>query len=210
MSGVTYDTKTNGAARVSQLASLDFASDVTAPSANRHARWDVGTKALIYTDPTGTVEAADLPSYEMLVNVKSVLYEKYIRPIRGDNNNEMFHVFMHPRAFMRLKLDDDFITNVRNSMPRAKDNQLFSGTSNFDSVFVDGMAIHTHRHVFNTTGLTSSVDKWGASNTVDGCRVLFCGAQSLGMADIGPGFWVEKEFDYENQPGVSYGKNLWL
>jgi hypothetical protein len=36
--------------------------------------------------------------------------------------------------------------------------------------------------------------------------VLFCGAQALGMADIGDPLWVEKEFDYNNQPGISVAK----
>jgi hypothetical protein len=43
---------------------------------------------------------------------------------------------------------------------------------------------------------------------VDGCQVLFCGAQALGMADIGSPEWVEKGFDYDNQQGISIGKIL--
>ena len=50
--------------------------------------------------------------------------------------------------------------------------------------------------------------KYGGSGTVDGCQILFCGAQALGMADIGNAEWVEKGFDYENQQGISTGKIL--
>ena len=40
---------------------------------------------------------------------------------------------------------------------------------------------HEFRHVYNTSGATSG-NKWGATGTVDGCQILFCGAQSLAMA----------------------------
>ena len=50
--------------------------------------------------------------------------------------------------------------------------------------------------------------QFGGSGDVDGCQVLFCGAQSLGMADIGNPEWVEKKFDYDNQPGISVAKML--
>ncbi|MGH2626745.1 MAG: DUF4043 family protein, partial [Anaerolineales bacterium] len=54
-------------------------------------------------------------------------------------------------------------------------------------------------------GLASG-SKWGGGGTVDGQRVLFCGAQSLGMADIGDPYWVEEDDDYKNQSGISVGK----
>jgi hypothetical protein len=38
--------------------------------------------------------------------------------------------------------------------------------------------------------------------------VLFCGAQALGMADIGAPDWNEKGFDYDNSQGISLGKIL--
>ena len=34
------------------------------------------------------------------------------------------------------------------------------------------------------------------------------GAQALGFADIGNPIWVEKEFDYDNQPGISVQKMM--
>jgi hypothetical protein len=48
-------------------------------------------------------------------------------------------------------------------------------------------------------------DTWG-SGAVKGQRVLLCGAQAMGYADIGDPEWVEKGFDYENQQGISTGK----
>lgn len=116
---------------------------------------------------------------------------------------------MAPQALAQLKLDPDYLASLQQAMPRAELNQIFKGTSVLDAVLVDGMMIHTHRHVFNTQGLTSS-NKWGAGGTVEGNAVLLCGAQALAQADLGAGYWVEKLFDYENQPGISYGKMFGL
>ena len=35
-----------------------------------------------------------------------------------------------------------------------------------------------------------------------------CGAQALAFADIGNPLWVEKYFDYDNQPGISVAKMM--
>ena len=150
-----------------------------------------------------TLEATDTPDYRLMVHIKAFMHEKYIRPIRGTGGIELYHVFMHPNALAQLKLDSDFIDHLRHAMPRSEMNQLFKGTPLMNAILIDGMAIHAHRHVFNTLGTAT---KWGSGTNVEGCAMLVCGAQSLGMADIGPGSWVEKDFDYDNQPGISYGK----
>jgi hypothetical protein len=56
--------------------------------------------------------------------------------------------------------------------------------------------------------LTSGTDKWGSAKKVDGCRILMCGSQALGMGDIGNAAYVEDGKDYGNQQGISYGKIL--
>jgi hypothetical protein len=102
-----------------------------------------------------------------------------------------------------LRLDPDFIQNVRNAGVRGKSNELFSGAS---SVMVDGMIIHEYRHVFSNEKAVTG-DRFGATTGADiGQRVLFCGAQALGMADIGAAEWVEDVFDYENELGISIAK----
>jgi len=58
------------------------------------------------------------------------------------------------------------------------------------------------------TRLSASGAKWGAGSAIDGSVVLFCGAQAMGMADIGNPEWVEEEFDYGNQSGISVSKML--
>lgn len=204
LSGVSYSLKNNGAARVgSDFPFLEFAADVAAPSALRRLRWDVGTpNSLITSASTSDVAATDLPSWEMLVQLKAYAKDHYIRGIMEAGNEETYHVFMTPQGIARLKNDSDYLAALRNAGPRGSSNPLFAGSV----PKVDGLYIHEFRHVFNTQGLTSGVDKWGAGNNVEGQQVLFCGAQAMGFADIGNPMWVEKGFDYDNQQGISVAK----
>jgi len=71
--------------------------------------------------------------------------------------------------------------------------KLFDG----GGTMVDGLMIHEFRHVPHN-----------ASWNVAGSAVLFCGAQALAFADIGNPDWVEKKFDYDNQPGISVAKMM--
>ena len=88
-------------------------------------------------------------------------------------------------------------------MPRSTTNPLFKGTS---VIHIDSLNIFEYRHVYNTLDATSGVDKWGAGLDVDGTRILLCGAQAMGYADISDPYWVEEGFDYGNQQGISVGK----
>jgi hypothetical protein len=91
--------------------------------------------------------------------------------------------------------------NLRHSQERGDKNELFTGSS----VKIDGIFLHEFRHVPNTRNAPSG-SKYGATGTVEGCQILFCGAQALGFADIGTAEWNEKEFDYGNQQGIECGK----
>lgn len=200
LSGVSYAVHTDGSARTnSDLPLLDYAADVTAPSANRHFRWDAANG--ISAAGTNDLVAADTPTYDMLIEMRAKLDTSYIRPIRISNDVEYYNVFMHPNAVAKLKQDEDFKAAMREAMPSTPDNPIFKSQ---DVIWLDGMAIYKYKHVYNTLGLTAG-NKWGGGN-VDGCRVLFCGAQALGMADVGTPEWVEKKFDYDNQPAIAYGK----
>ena len=201
LSGVAYGKTTRGADRVgSAFPNLDFAADVTAPTSARHLRWDATTLA---AGDTTAVADGDTPSYKMLVELKAYAKEHYIRGIKGSDGKEYYHVFMTPFGMAQLKLDSDYIANVRNAGVRGGANELFKGT---DSVMVDGLLIHEFRHVYNTKGVDAP-NKWGAG-AVDGQRVLFCGAQALGFADLGAPQWIEKGFDYDNQQGISIAKMI--
>ena len=214
LAGVAYTHKTNGALRPTsgttglELVDLEFASDVSAPTSDRHLRTDGD---LLVAGDTTALEATDIIKYRHIVDLKAFAKDNYIRGIRGAGNEEIFHMFVTPKQMADLKLDSDFLANVRNAGIRGPNNQLFAGTS---SLMVDGVMIHEFRHVFNTAGATTGTSteagdpgyKWGANADVNGARALFCGAQALGMADIGMPEIVEDTFDYENQAGISIGK----
>lgn len=207
LSGISYAYHTNGALRTnSQLQLLEFAADAAkAPTANRHFQWDA-TNGLIKAGDggfgTANIAAADTPTYELIVNLKTAAHNAYIRPIRTSNGVEYYNVFMHPNQIQALKLDADFKQAYREALPRSPDNPIFKGT---DVIWLDGLAIYPLRYVYNTTGAASG-SKWGAGGAVNGARGLLCGAQALAKADIGNPRWVEKEFDFENQPAISAGK----
>ena len=208
LSGRAYTLKTSGSTRsASDLSHLEFASDVAAPTDKRSARWDEGTKALVINGSTsdlvaGAVGTGDYPCWEMLVQAKAYAKTQYMRGIRENGGEETFHVFLHPQAMARLKLDPTFMQNLRHAQMRDSGNPLFTGST----IKVDGLYLHEFRHVYNTLGADSG-SKWGAG-TVDGCQILFCGAQALGMADLGNPEWVEENFDYGNQHGISVSKIL--
>jgi N4-gp56 family major capsid protein len=204
MAGISYAYKPNGAARVgSDLINLDFAADVSAPTAKRRLRWDATAGAIVTSAATSGVAAGDKPSYAMLVALKAYAKEHYVRGIKGEGGSENYVVFMTPTGVASLKRDPDYLANVRNAAPRADNNPLFSGAV----ANVDGLVIHEFRHVPNTLGAASG-SKFGGAGTIDGQHMLLCGAQALGMADLGSPDWVEKGFDYENQQGISVGKIL--
>jgi len=214
LSGVAYTHKNNGALRTTsasaghELVDLEFASDVSAPTGDRHRRISGTTLA---AGDTTAVTASDKLAYRHVVELKAYAKDNYIRGIRGAGNQETFHMFVTPQQMADLKLDSDFLANVRNAGVRGTGNSLFAGSS---SLMVDGVMIHEFRHVFNTTGATSGASanagaagyKWGADADVDGARALFCGAQALALADIGLPEMVEDTFDYGNQSGISVGK----
>lgn len=214
LSGVAYTHKTNGALRPTsataghELVDLEFASDVSAPTSDRHRR--ISGSSIAAGDTTA-VTATDKLGYKHIVELKAYAKDNYIRGIRGAGNDEIFHMFVTPQQMANLKLDSDFLANVRNAGVRGASNSLFSGSA---SLMVDGVMIHEFRHVFSTEGATTGASgnagaagyKWGANADVSGARALFCGAQSLAMADIGLPDIVEDTFDYENQAGISIGK----
>lgn len=203
LSGVSYALTNRGATRPSStFANLDFAGDVSAPSANRHFQWDGAASQLIPTNLADIALADDTPSWAMLVEAKALAKEKYIRGIKGPGGQEFYHVFMTPTGMAKLRQDPDYLANVRNAGVRGSSNELFKGT---DTVMVDGLMIHEYRHVFNNAALADGA-RAGASNDVTYQRTIFAGAQALGMADIGAPEWVEKGFDYDNQQGISIGK----
>lgn len=209
LASMPYTRNTNGSLRPVLAAGKNFADLEFAPSgtlAAPTARRGYHLKSTGITSGTG-FDAADgslVPmDYASLVRLKALAKDNYIRPIKGAGGEDTYHVFVTPQGMADLRLDPDFIANIRHAGVRGDSNQLFSGAS---SVLVDGMVVHEFRHVFNTVGAAAG-DGFGATNGNDkGQRAMLCGAQALGMADIGTAEWVEDKFDYENEVGISISK----
>ena len=127
------------------------------------------------------------------------------------NGEETFHVLLSPLAMAKLKQDPDYQTNLRSAQSRGDSNALFTG----NAVKIDNLVIHEYEHVFNTSGASGAVlipkggplhSKWGGTGDIDGCQILFCGAQAMGFADIGQPYWDEEGYDYSNAQGIAVGK----
>jgi N4-gp56 family major capsid protein len=194
LSGVAYTYKPDGTTRVgSDLPYLEFAADITAPSTNRYLVWD--KTGFGVNSATSSLASDDLPTWGMFVDLKAILQERYVRPIRGSEGLEVFNVFMSPRGIAALKKDTNFLSAWKESMPRTPDHPIFKGG---DVIYVDGFAIRPSRHVY-------SPSTWGGGSQ-KGQRILVCGAQALAYADLGTPYWVEEDDDYENQQAISVGK----
>lgn len=197
LGGFAYSLNPDGTARTgSDLQNLEFAADVTAPTSQRFAQWDA-TSGLVVGTGSSAIEAGDVITWETLVRMREQAKKGYIRGLRPQGGmDELFHVFMTPTCMANLKMDNDYMLNLRHTTSSGYNDKLFKG----GGVMVDGMVLHEFRHVPHSS-------TWGAG-TVAGSAILMCGAQALAYADIGAPYWDEKYFDYGNQPGIAVGKML--
>lgn len=199
LSGVSYAYRTDGTARIaSQWPQLEFAADVSAPTAARHRRWDA-TSGLV-AGSTSDVDTPDTPSWAMLVDLKAYAVNTFLKPIRTKDGVEIYNVFMSPNGIARLKKDTAFREAWKDAQTRGDANPLFKGTRHGGQrgIYIDGLNILEYRNVF-------SPSNWGGGS-VKGQRILFCGAQALGYADIQSPTWNEEADDYNNRYGISTGK----
>lgn len=210
LSGIAFDKKLNGAANTASgawdtLTNLAFATAV-APTSKR--RVYLGASAAI-TDGLGTSAANGTlrkMTYADIVNLKAIAKERGIKPVRGWGSNEVYHLVLCPTGMAHLKLDADFIANVRHAGVRGDKNDLFGGTAG--SVMVDGIMVHESFYVYTTRGLNAG-SKFGADGNSEGQRALLLGAQAGGIGDIGDMSWEESDVtDYGNQPGIAVGR-IW-
>lgn len=203
LSGISFAFKNSGEARVgSPFPNLAFAADVTGPSSKRSVMWD-GTQLAV--SATGSITTAYVPTYKMIVDAVAYAKENYIKPLMSEGK-EHYVMFVTPGTLAALKKDADYQRAVVGVATRAgQDSPWFTG----GTVTIDGVVLHEHRLVYNTKGALSG-SKWGAGGLVNGTRTLLCGAQALGMADIGVPEWNEKEFQYGAQQGINIDKMFGL
>lgn len=203
LSGISYAFHNDGSARVgSPFPSLSFAADVSAPSSKRHLMWN-GTN--LVTSNTATITSAFVASYKMIVDAVAYAKDHYIKPLMA-GGKEYYVILVKPGTLAQLKKDADYQRAVvALAQKDGKNSPWFTG----GTVTIDGAVIHEHRLVYSTTG-ASAGNKWGADGNVNGTRALLCGAQALGMADLGVPEWVEKKFDYDSKVGISVDKMFGL
>ena len=198
MSGISYAYNCNGSLRASNaFSTLAFASGVSAPTTKRSLMWN-GTN--LVTSATGSITSSFLPSYKMITQLVAYAKDHYIKPLMS-GGKEYYVLLVKPGTLAALKNDADYKNAVINAAPSGKDNPFFTGAT----VTLDGVVIHEHNMVYSTTGTST---KWGAGNAIEGTRSLFCGAQALGMADLGAPEWDEKTFQYGSQVGINIDKML--
>ena len=195
MSGIGYGFMNNGAARLSTaFSTLAFASAVSPPSTKRSLMWNGSN---LVTSATASITMAYLPTYKMITNLVAYAKDHYIKPLMS-GGKEYYVLLVKPGTLAHLKNDADYKNAVINAAPSGKDNPFFTGAT----VTLDGVVIHEHNMVYSTTGTAT---KWGGGS-VEGTRSLFCGAQALGMADLGTPEWDEKTFQYGSQVGINVDK----
>lgn len=199
MSGISYAYNCDGSPRVSgAFNTLAFAADVSAPSVNRNLNWN-GT-ALTPGD-TSVITSAFVPTYRMIVDLIAYAKDHYVSPLK-QGGKEYYVLLVKPGTLAALKKDPDYQRAV---VAVAGKDGLNSPWFTGGTVTIDGAVIHEHRMVYSTKGAAAG-SKWGAGGLVDGTRTLLCGAQALGMADLGPPEWDEKLFEYGSQQGINVDK----
>ena len=203
MSGISYEFKNNGARRVnSPFPLLSFAADVSAPTAKRSLMWD-GTS--LELSDTSKITKDFLPGYKMIVDLVAYAKEHYVRPLK-DGGKEYFVLLVAPGTLANLKKDPDYQRAVVATATKGgTDSPWFTGAT----VTVDGAVIHEHNLVYTTKGAAAG-SKWGAAGAVNGTRSLLCGAQAMGMVDLGAPDWVEKLFQFDSQQGINVDKMVGL
>lgn len=193
--GMSYNLKVNNSTRSnSQLPSLKFASDVSAPTANRKKYAGSATSTSLLT-------AYDKMNWNLVVSTNQFMMDNGVRPIRAGGEERYIYV-LSAAQYRDLTLDPTYMANVARAATSGASNPLFKG----GITSIDGAVIYKHRKVPNTSGLTSG-NKWGSGGTVEGAQAMVMGAQALGFATIGNAFWAEAEVtDYGNRPGIAYGR----
>ena len=207
LAGVSYRYRADGSVRPvpsetdgQSWTELEFADDVSAPTAGRHRRWD-NTDGLV-AGSTASVAAEDKLSYESIVHLKTYAETNYMKGIRVSGNSHMFYLFVSPEAMRDLLLDEDVQKHLQQAGKRSNANVLFAGIDG-DSFVLDGVHIIKHRLV---PTVHNAATKWGSGSNVPGTMCLFCGAQAMGIVDFSGPTWQEEKFDYSNQAGISSGK----
>lgn len=138
--------------------------------------------------------------------------DPHIRPLKSQEDDEMFVLFCDPYAFRDLKADPAITAAMREALPRSKDNPLFTG----GDLLWDNVVIREIPEIADfIDGTTGSNGIWGGASTADSLATsgngstrvgvcFLCGQQAISYG-LGqrPAMKVDKLYDFEFQPGVA-------
>lgn len=194
VSGRAYTKYLNGADRplTSQLNTLAFASDVTAPSTNRIMAAGTATTS-------ANITAADTLAWDTITKACAMAERKHIKPVRY-NGKSKYLVVVSTEAGRDLKNSPDYMTNVGRAAERGPANPLFKGMF----AEVDNAILFSHPKVYNTLGATSG-NRFGSGSAVHGAQNLLLGAQALAFCKVEDMNWEEEPKDYKNSDGIAVG-----
>lgn len=196
-SGRAFTLNTNLSARgTSQLPSLAFAADVSAPTTNRIKYAGTATSE-------ATLTGTNTMGWNFCVTAKTYARRQGVRPIR-QGGKEYYAMVMSPEQRRDLLQDPTYQTIVSRASEKGSKNPLFTNAL----AVVDGLILYEHRKVINTTGLLSG-SKWGSGGTVEGAQAILLGACAMGFTTLGGGEWIEgDQNDYGRKPAVGYQQML--
>lgn len=209
-SGISYAFNTDGSPRVTPAGQdnwtdLVYAADVTAPTVGRHVRWDASTG--IEPGATGSVDTADVLTYNAIPQLKALALNKRIPPVRI-GGREIHVLLVYTNTMARLWSDANFRSSIVQGDARGDSNAL----TRFGKLTIHDLLIVPFARVYNTSGAASG-SKWGSGGVVDGTRSLLLGAQALARVDLGgdagtsnkdnanPPQWLEQKDDYGRVTG---------
>lgn len=180
-----------------------FPFTIDSPTADRVLCANGGKLTTTMAALEGTIAAADTFSTDIIGKAKRLARideSLAIRPIRVDGRETYVMVIDQWQA-RDLKKDTKWIEAQKHANIRGEKNPIFSGAIGI----WDGVVIHESNRVPRTkTGSGSG------NNQVMVGHALFLGAQACVFAEGEAPRWVEKNFDYENQYGVSIGRMFGL
>lgn len=202
-SGISYAFNTDGSPRVTPAGQdpwtdLAYATDVSAPTANRHYRWD-DVDGLVAGDTT-QVAAADRAKYALIPELEALARRARLTPLRA-GGEEYFLYLIHTDQMSRLWQDADFRSIVVNGETRGGNNPIFKGSK----VTMNNIIIKPYVRTYNTKGAASG-SKWGAAGAINGTRSLLMGTQALGFVDLGAVNWEEDTRDFKNRWALAADK----
>ena len=185
LSGISYALNTDGSMREGDdvgVTELTFASDVTAPTANRHYRWVPSNDAngrqvsgQLMSADVGEMRNIDTFSYQAVIHLLELAQTEYIPSISmTDGMPTGWVCFVSPGGLADLRRDPDYKESRDQAMERsASMNPIFRGA---EVLMVEGVSIYAHRRVFTTRGgrnLTGVEDagaltgtKWGTNGAM--------------------------------------------